>query len=67
MMKLEKLKISIQTEGLGYYMSRGGSIFHFFSFFFIKVTRRAYFSMLPRVIRGQGGPSSRFKKLRHLG
>ena len=36
MMKLEKLKISIQTEGLGYYMSRGGSIFHFSGFFMLK-------------------------------
>ena len=36
MIKLEKLKISIETEGLGYYMSRGGSIFHLFSFFLLK-------------------------------
>ena len=54
MIKLEKLKISIQTEGLGYYMSRGGSIFHFSCFFHVKMTRRAYFSHAPRVIRGPG-------------
>ena len=54
MIKLEKLKISIETEGLGNYMSRGGSIFHFFSFFFIKVTRRAYFSHAPKSNTGSG-------------
>ena len=36
MMKLEKLKISIQTERLGYYMSRGCLIFHFFLFVHVK-------------------------------
>ena len=32
-----RLRVSIQTEGLGYYMSRGGSIFNFFYFLFIKI------------------------------
>ena len=36
MIKLEKLKISIETEGLGHYMSRGGSIFHFSLSFSLK-------------------------------
>ena len=64
MMKLEKLKISIQTERLGYYMSRGGSDFSFFLFLFhVKWLEEHISPMLPRVIRGQGGASSRFKKI----
>ena len=54
MIKLEKLKISIQTEGLGYYMSRGGSNFHLSCLFMLTMTRRAYFNDAQKSNTGSG-------------
>ena len=49
MIKLEKLKISIQTEGLGYYMSRGGSIFHTFAHLLVQVSSKSVGWMLRKI------------------